>query len=298
MGRLVRAIAENGLAACYALDSTDMVGELERIHQSSAVVTAAAGRLLTAASIMGAMLKGEKDSVTLRVAGDGPAGSVIAVADAGGNARAYAMNPVVELPLNQYGKLDVAGAVGRSGSLYVIRDLGLREPYVGLVPLVSGEIAEDITSYFAVSEQVPTVCALGVLVNPDLSVKAAGGYILQLLPGAGEEEICRVEENTMALPPVTRMLSSGVTPEELALRTLAGMSPRIIEERSVEYRCGCSRERMAAALRSLSAGELRAMAEEDGQAELRCHFCRRRHRFSREELLAMIAQKTVDSAAE
>ena len=175
MGKLIRAISENGMAVCYALDSTDMVGELERIHQSSAVVTAAAGRLLTAASIMGSMLKGEENTVTLRIAADGPAGAVIAVADAGGNARAYAANPIVELPLNRYGKLDVSGAVGKNGSLYVIRDLGLREPYVGLVPLVSGEIAEDITSYFAVSEQVPTVCALGVLVNPDLTVQAAGG---------------------------------------------------------------------------------------------------------------------------
>ena len=296
MGKLIRAISENGMAVCYALDSTDMVGELERIHQSSAVVTAAAGRLLTAASIMGSMLKGAENTVTLRVAADGPAGAVIAVADAGGNARAYAANPIVELPLNRYGKLDVSGAVGKNGSLYVIRDLGLREPYVGLVPLVSGEIAEDITSYFAVSEQVPTVCALGVLVNPDLTVQAAGGYILQLLPGAGEEEISQVERSTMALPPVTQLLSGGMTPEEIALGTLEGMSPRVIEERSVDYRCGCSRQRMAAALRFLDAGELRAMAEEDGQAELCCHFCRNRFVFGKEELLEMIAQKTVDSA--
>lgn len=295
MGKLIRVISENGMAVCYALDSTDMVGTLERYHQTSAVVTAAAGRLLTAASIMGAMLKGEKDSVTLRITADGPAGSVIAVADALGNAKAYAQNPVVELPLNRYGKLDVSGAVGKRGNLFVVKDLGLREPYVGLVPLVSGEIAEDVTSYFAVSEQVPTVCALGVLVNPDLTVQAAGGYILQLLPGAGEEDISQVEKNTMALPPVTRMLAGGLGPEEIAGRTLAGMAPHVLEARTVEYRCGCSRERMAAALASLDAGELRAMAEEDGQAELCCHFCPRRFVFSREELFAIIAQKTVDT---
>ena len=296
MGKLIRAISENGMAVCYALDSTDMAGTLERYHQTSAVVTAAAGRLLTAASIMGAMLKGEKDSVTLRITADGPAGSVIAVADALGNAKAYAQNPVVELPLNRQGKLDVSGAVGKNGNLFVVKDLGLREPYVGLVPLVSGEIAEDVAGYFAVSEQVPTVCALGVLVNPDLTVRAAGGYILQLLPGAGEEDISRVEKNTMALPPVTRMLAGGLGPEEIAGRTLAGMAPRVLEARTVEYRCGCSRERMAAALASLDAGELRAMAEEDGQAELCCHFCPRRYVFGREELFAIIAQKTVDTA--
>jgi len=291
MGKLVRAISGNGAAVCQALDSTDLVGTLERYHKTSAVVTAAAGRLLTAASIMGSMLKGERDTVTLRVAADGPAGSVVAVADANGNAKGYAVNPVVELPLNRYGKLDVSGAVGKNGNLFVVKDLGLREPYVGLVPLVSGEIAEDVTSYFAVSEQIPTVCALGVLVNPDLTVRAAGGFILQLLPGAGEEDISRVEKATADLPSVTRMLTDGLTPEEIALKTLAGMEPHLLDARTVEYRCGCSRERMAAALSSLDAAELRAMAEEDGQAELCCHFCPSRYVFSREELLGMISAK-------
>lgn len=291
MGKLIRAISGNGMAVCYALDSTDMVGELERIHRSSAVVTAATGRLLTAASIMGSMLKGEGHSITLGVSGGGPAGSVIAVADAAGNAKAYATNPVVEIPLNPRGKLDVSGAVGREGKLYVIRDQGRGEPYVGLVPLVSGEIAEDITSYFATSEQVPTVCALGVLVDTDLTVKAAGGYLLQLLPGAGEEEISQVEQNTLAMPPVTQLICDGLTPEELALRALAGMEPRVLDARTVEYRCDCTRQRMAAALASLGAGELRAMAEEDGQAELCCHFCRNRFTFPREELLEMVSRK-------
>lgn len=291
MGKLIRAISGNGMAVCYALDSTDMVGELERIHQSSAVVTAATGRLLTAASIMGSMLKGEGHSITLGVSGGGPAGSVIAVADAAGNAKAYATNPVVEIPLNPRGKLDVSGAVGREGKLYVIRDQGRGEPYVGLVPLVSGEIAEDITSYFATSEQVPTVCALGVLVDTDLTVKAAGGYLLQLLPGAGEEEISQVEQNTLAMPPVTQLICDGLTPEELALRALAGMEPRVLDARTVEYRCDCTRQRMADALASLGAGELRAMAEEDGQAELCCHFCRDRFTFPREELLEMASRK-------
>jgi molecular chaperone Hsp33 len=295
MGKLIRAIAENGSAVCWALDSRDMVGELERIHQSSAVVTAATGRLLTAASIMGSMLKGEKDSVTLRVAGDGPAGSLVAVADALGNAKAYAVNPVVEIPLNQHGKLDVSGAVGKNGNLVVVKDLGLKEPYVGMVPLVSGEIAEDITSYFATSEQIPTVCALGVLVNPDLTVQAAGGFILQMLPGAGEEDISIVEENTRKLPAVTRMLASGLTPEEIAFQALEGLSPQLLDARTVEYRCGCSRQRVRDALLSLNPDELRAMAEEDGKAEVCCHFCTQRYLFSKEELLAMISEKTVDN---
>lgn len=298
MGKLVRAISENGSAVCWALDSTDMVATLEQYHQSSAVVTAAAGRLLTAASIMGSMLKSEKGSVTLRVSADGPAGTVIAVADAGGNAKAYAANPVVELPLNPRGKLDVSGAVGRNGNLFVVKDLGLGEPYVGVLPLVSGEIAEDITQYFHDSEQTPTACALGVLVNPDLTVRAAGGWILQLLPGAGEEDIGRAEENVRALPPVTQMLTGGLSPEEIACRVLAGMSPRVLDTRLVEYRCGCSRERMAAALRSLDAGELRAMAEEDGQAELCCHFCPSRYIFGKEELLGLVAEKTLDTGGD
>ena len=295
MGKLVRGISENGSAVCWALDSTDMVSVLEQYHQPSAVVTAAAGRLLTAASIMGSMLKGEKGSVTLRITADGPAGSVIAVADAGGNAKAYAANPIVELPLNPQGKLDVSGAVGKNGNLFVVKDLGMGEPYVGLVPLVSGEIAEDITQYFHDSEQIPTACALGVLVNPDLTVKAAGGWILQLLPGAGEEDIRQAEQNVGFLPSVTQMLTSGLTPEEIAGQVLAGMDPHILDTRMVEYRCGCSRERMAAALRSLDARELQAMAEEDGKAELCCHFCPNRYTFPKEELLGMIAEKTLDT---
>ncbi len=298
MGKLVRAMSENGSAVCWALDSTDMVATLERYHQPSAVVTAAAGRLLTAASIMGSMLKTDRGSVTLRITADGPAGTVIAVAGADGHARAYAANPVVELPLNPQGKLDVSGAVGRNGSLFVVKDLGMGEPYVGVLPLVSGEIAEDLTRYFHDSEQVPAACALGVLVNPDLTVQAAGGWILQLLPGAGEEEARLAEENVLSLPSMTQMLVSGLGPEEIARRVLAGMGPHILDSRVAEYRCGCSRERMAAALRSLDAGELRAMAEEDGQAELCCHFCPNRYTFTKEELLAIIGEKTLDTGTD
>lgn len=294
MGVLVRAIAENGSAVCYAMESTDIAAQAERIHQTSAVVTAALGRLMTAASIMGAMLKGEKDSVTLRITADGEIGSLIAVSDAGGNVRGYVTNPVVELPLNPYGKLDVSGAVGKNGSLYVIRDVGLKEPYMGMVPLVSGEIAEDITNYFAVSEQIPTVCALGVLVAPDLTVRAAGGFIAQLLPGAAESDIEALEQSVGVLPSVTQMLNQGVTARELAERVLAGLSPQILDETPVKYRCGCSRERVENALLSLNAEELRSMAAEDHGAQVHCHFCPKVYRFSEKELLSLAEQKTVD----
>ena len=184
MGKLIRCITSDGSVAALAADSTDVVGKAEKIHVTSAVTTAALGRLLTAASLMGSNMKGTDDSLTLKVNGGGPSGSVIAVADSGGNVRGYVQNPIVEIPLNKYGKLDVGGAVGKDGYLTVMKDLGLKEPYIGQVPLVSGEIAEDITSYYAVSEQIPTVCALGVLVDRDLSVKAAGGFLIQLLPMA------------------------------------------------------------------------------------------------------------------
>ncbi len=289
MGKYIRAIGKTGAAVCYALESTDMVDRAEKIHQTSAVVTAALGRLMTAASIMGAMLKGEDQSITLRITADGQTGSVIAVADAKGNVKGYVMNPVVELPLNSFGKLDVAGAVGKNGNLYVIKDVGLKEPYIGLVPLVSGEIAEDITNYFATSEQIPTACGLGVLVNPDLTVKVAGGYIVQMLPGASEEDISIIEKNIQAMPPVTQMLSEGVSIENIALRTLEGMSPEVLDERSVEYRCDCTRERVEKALVSLGKDELVQMAEEDGKAEVCCHFCTKKYRFSKDEIFSLIS---------
>lgn len=298
MGKFIRTISADGGAVCYTVDTTDMVGKAEQIHKTSAVVTAALGRLLTAASIIGAGLKGEKATVTLRLNGDGPASPIIAVADAVGNVKGYASNPVVELPLNQYGKLDVSGAVGKEGSLYVIKDLGLKEPYVGMTPIVSGEIAEDITQYFAVSEQIPTVCALGVLVSPDLTVRAAGGCMVQLLPGATEEDITQLEQNFQRMPPISQMLDQGMTAEEIAYRALEGMNPELLDERTVEYRCDCSRRRVERALESLPAKELEDMAEEDGQAEVCCHFCGAKYHFTKEELQEISRQKSVDKSSE
>ena len=229
MAQIVRTISRDGGVVCSAIDSTDIAAEAERIHKTSATVTAALGRLLTAGSLMGSMLKKKEESITLRLSGGGPAGLLLVVSDGEGNVRGTVDNPVVEIPLNSYGKLDVAGAVGREGTLSVVKDLGLKDPYVGQVPIVSGEIAEDITHYYAVSEQIPTVCALGVLVNPELTVRAAGGFLVQLLPGATEEEITRLEENVKALPAISKMIDSGMTPEEIAKKVLAGFEPEVLD---------------------------------------------------------------------
>ncbi|MCL2033792.1 MAG: Hsp33 family molecular chaperone HslO [Oscillospiraceae bacterium] len=287
MGRIVSAIATDATCVCRCIDSTDIVSRAEQIHQTSAVVTAALGRLLTAASLMGAELKGGGDSLTLRLNGGGPAGSVIAASDSSGNVRGYAENPIVEIPLNAYGKLDVAGAVGREGLLYVMKDVGAKEPSIGHTPIVSGEIAEDITHYYAMSEQIPTVCALGVLVNTDLSVISAGGFIVQLLPGAPQETIGRLEETINNLPPVTAMLKDGITPEQLAVRVLDGFRPDIIGQFPVHYRCGCTRERASRALITMGKEELRKLAEEQKPAEVGCHFCPKKYRFNKAEILSL-----------
>lgn len=284
MGKLVRTISTDGSAICIAVDSTDAVAAAEQIHHTSATVTAALGRLLSAASMMGVMLKGEDDSVTLRLAGNGPAGTLLAVSDSRGNVRGYPANPIVEIPLNAYGKLDVASAVGREGALYVIKDLGLKEPYIGQTPIVSGEIAEDITHYYAVSEQTPTVCSLGVLVNPDLTVRAAGGFLVQLLPGADDGTIDRLEENINRMAPISSLIRDGLTPQQVAFQALDGFEPQVLSEGEMEYRCDCSRERVVRALLSLGREELLSMAQEQEDTEVCCHFCNKKRHFSSQEL--------------
>ena len=284
MARLTRAISAYGSVMAMAIDSTDIAARIEEIHHTSAVVTAALGRLATAASMMGVMLKGEGDSVTVRVDADGPAGVLIAVADSQGFVKAYVENPVVELPLNARGKLDVAGAVGRNGYLRVIKDLGLKEPYSGQVPLVSGELAEDVTQYYAVSEQTPTVCGLGVLVNPDLTVRAAGGFLVQLLPFADDAAIDQLERNVKAIPPASAMIDQGMQPAEICEKLLEGLSPQILDDYFPAYRCDCSRERVERAVISLGKAQLDQLIEEDHGAELSCHFCGKRYAFSEQEL--------------
>ncbi|MBQ5311313.1 MAG: Hsp33 family molecular chaperone HslO, partial [Oscillospiraceae bacterium] len=226
---IVRTISHDASVVATAVNALDMVSEIERIHKTSAVVTAALGRLSIAASLMGIGLKGRDDSITLRINGGGPAGTLIAVADGLGNVKSYVQNPVVEIPPNKLGELDVAGAVGTDGTLAVVKDLGLKEPYSGQIPIVSGEIGEDIASYFAISEQIPTVCGVGVLVNPDLTVKAAGGYLIQLLPYADESCIDIIEKNVNSLPSVTSMLVQGYTAEDMAKKVLEGLEPDIMD---------------------------------------------------------------------
>ncbi len=287
MGKLLRAITTDGAILATVLDSTDMCNRAEQIHQSSATVTAAIGRLMTAASMMGAALKNDTDTITLRISGKGPAGAVIAVADAFGNARVSVGNPVVELPLNDKGKLDVGGAIGTDGFLSVIRDSGTGEPQTGYSPIVTGEIGDDLTYFFANSEQVPTVCALGVLVAPNLSVQAAGGYLLQLLPGAGEDTIEQLEKTLPAVPAVSAMVDDGLSGRDILDRALAGFEYEIIEERAVVYRCDCSRERVERVLLSLGRDELQRLATEQETTHVECHFCEKNYAFTSRQLLDM-----------
>ena len=287
---MLRGISQDGGVVFYGVDSTEIVREMERLHKTSAVTTAALGRLLTAASMMGIMLKSTQDSITVQIRGGGPAGRLLAVSDGTGNVKGYVENPVVELPPRADGHLDVGAAVGRDGTLDVIRDLGLREPYIGQVPLVSGEIAEDITRYFAISEQVPTVCGLGVLVNPDLTVSAAGGYLLQLLPGADEETISHVEENIKKLAPVSSMIRQGMTPQQIAFQALDGFEPNIIDEYEMGYVCDCTRARVERALISLGKQELEQIRQEGKPIEVGCQFCDKKYVFTPNDVKGLIAR--------
>lgn len=289
MDKLVRCISTDGTLVMMAADTTEMVEKAQQIHKTSAVTSAALGRLLTASSLMGSMLKGDRDSVTLRINGGGPAGTVMAVSDSDGNARGYVSNPVVEIPLNSKGKLDVAGAVGTDGSLVVIKDLNLKEPYVGQTPIVSGEIAEDITNYYAASEQTPSVCALGVLVNPDLSVKAAGGFIIQLLPTAFDDTIDAVERCIKDIPPVTAMLTGGMSPEEICRSVLKEFDLDILDSSSPAYKCNCSRSRVEAALISTGEKSLKDLAAEE-KTEVSCQFCEKKYIFTGEDILSLLTK--------
>jgi molecular chaperone Hsp33 len=287
MGILKRAIAKDASVVSCAVDATDIVAEIEHIHKTSAVITAGLGRLSIAASMMGYGLKNDGDTITLRVKGGGPAGMLVAVADSHGNVKSYADHPVVEIPLNENGKLDVGRAIGHNGSLSVVKDLGLKEPYVGMCPLVSGEIAEDIARYYADSEQTPTVCGLGVLVNPDLTVNVAGGYLIHVLPFADDSVIDIIERNLQTMPPVTKMMTNGMTAEDITLKLLEGLEPNILDENEVFYKCSCSRERTEKILYSLGCDELKSMADEGEPITVNCHFCDKKYIFTPEELLKL-----------
>lgn len=283
MAHLVRGISDDGCVVVIAADTTDICETARTYHNTSKVCTALLGRTLTAASFMGAMLKSEDSSVTLRFNGSGPAGSVIAVSDFNGNVRGYVMNPDVQMPLNEKGKLDVGGALGKDGTLTVVKDIGMKEPFVGQIPLVSGEIAEDITSYYAISEQIPSVCGLGVLVNPDLSVAVSGGFLIQLLPTADDTIIDRVEKGLNGLPSVTSMLVDGMSAEDICRKVLPEFNVEILDTSECEYKCTCSKERVERALLSVGKDELLDMAK-DEKTEVKCHFCPTVYTFSSDEI--------------
>ena len=287
--QIIRVLAKNAPVKASVITARDMVERARQIHRTLPVATAALGRTLMAASMMGNQLKEEDGSVTLRIKGDGPLGGITAVADSAGNARGYVVNPAVDLPLKGPAKLDVGSAVGRDGSLTVIKDLNLKEPYVGTVPLVSGEIAEDITSYFAESEQIPTACALGVLVDVDQSVLCAGGYLIQLLPGADDAAISAIERGIARVGPVTEALRGGLDARGLVEQVLSEFELEELSAEPVEYRCYCSRDRVTRALISMGREELEALISEQGRAELTCQFCDKVYHYTKEELEGLLA---------
>ena len=295
MSKIVRALSSDGSVLCAAADTRDIINEIFRIHKTSPVASAALGRLATAGAIMGSLMKNERDLLTLRVDGgnNGKSGVLTVVSDFKGNIRCCAGNYNVDLPLNQKGKLDVAGYVGFPGVLGVIRDTGLKEPYTAQIPLVSGEIAEDITAYYAVSEQIPTVCALGVLVDRDWSIKAAGGYLLQLLPPVEEEKIEFIENNIKNMQSVTKMFENAGSPDDsmtvadIALQGLSGLGGEILDEWEIFYKCDCSRERTSELLVSLGREELKSLAESGEKIEVCCHFCDKKYYFIPNEIKIM-----------
>ena len=293
MDEIVRMIAADGTVRAVAITGKDMAERARQIHKTLPVATAALGRTLMGCAMMGSDLKTEDGSVTLRIQGGGPLGSITAVADSHGNARGYLQNGQVDLPRKAPAKLDVGSAVGTDGYLTVIKDIGLKEPYVGSVELVSGEIAEDLTSYFAVSEQIPTACGLGVLINTDQSVLCAGGFMVQLLPGATDAEIDQLEKNISAMPSVTELLHAGKTPEDMMQMALAGFAPNVLDERTVQYQCDCSAERTKEMLLSLGRAELVRMRDEDPTCEVVCHFCHSKYQY---DLNALIAEYDAQAA--
>ena len=287
--KIVRAISGDGMVQAAAICSRDITERARQIHTTLPVATAALGRTLAAASMMGNALKSDGASLTLQFKGGGPLGTVLAVSDNQGNVRGYVTNPHVDVPLRPDGKLDVGAAVGHEGTLTVIKDLHMKEPYVGTIDLLGGEIAEDIAGYFVESEQIPTACALGVLVDRDQSVKAAGGYLIQLMPGAGEDTIAKVEGGIMAAGNVSAILDKDDDPEHLLREVMSDFDLKILETSPVEYRCYCSRDRMRRALISMGKQELTDLIREQGRAEMTCQFCDAVHVFEKDELEALAA---------
>ncbi len=287
--QLVRAISKDGYVKAVAVSTRHLTERARQIHKTLPVATAALGRTLAAASMMGNALKGEGSSVTLQINGGGPLGKLLAVGESDGYVRGTVDYPQVDLPLRADGKLNVGAAVGTDGTLTVMRDLKMKEPYIGSVELLGGEIAEDLASYFVESEQIPTACALGVLVDRDQSVLVSGGYLIQLLPGAPEEVIMMVEGSILAAGTITKLLTEQDDAASLLCRALSDFDLEILETADIGYRCDCSRQRMERALISLGVGEMESLIAEQGQAELTCRFCDRVEVFTREDLDGLLS---------
>ncbi|MGV2942361.1 Hsp33 family molecular chaperone HslO [Mesobacillus sp. LC4] len=280
---LVKALAFDGQVRAYAAKTTETVGEAQRRHYTWPVASAALGRTMTAGLMMGAMLKGD-DKLTIKIEGGGPLGLILVDSNAKGQVRGYVSNPHVHFDLNENGKLDVRQGVGTEGTLTVVKDLGLRDYFTGQVPIVSGELGEDFTYYFATSEQVNSSVGVGVLVNPDNSIKAAGGFIIQLMPGTTEETITAIEQRLQSIPPVSKLIEKGLSPEELLEELLGKENVKVLDTMPVNFECNCSKDRFSNALVSLGAEEIRDMIETEGQAEAHCHFCNEKYMFTKEEL--------------
>ncbi|WP_077367173.1 Hsp33 family molecular chaperone HslO [Anaerosalibacter sp. Marseille-P3206] len=285
---VIRAIDEKKTMRVFVATTTNTVNEATKIHSLSPVAAAALGRTLTAVSMMGQMMKGEKDTISMQLLGDGPIGNVFAMSNSFGEVKGYVGNPLVDLPLKHDNKLDVGGAVGKNGRIVVIKDLGLKDPYVGQSNLVSGEVAEDLANYYLYSEQQPSAVNLGVLVDTDLSIKASGGYIVQLLPDVLEEDIDLLENNIKNAESISSLIDRGYTPEDILKEIFGVFNMEILEKSEVLYKCDCSRERMEEALISLGKEEINKIIEEDGKAEVVCHFCNKKHQFSKEDLKSLI----------
>ncbi|TDT61058.1 Hsp33 family molecular chaperone HslO [Fonticella tunisiensis] len=287
MAYVLRATARDGEIRLFATITTDMVERARQIHNLSPTASAALGRLLTGASIMGVMLKGKKDKLTVTMNGGGEAGNLVASTDARGNVKGYISNPYVDLPLNEKGKLDVGGAIGKNGMLTVIKDLGLKEPYTSQVPIYTGEIGDDLAYYFTVSEQVPSAVALGVLVDRDRSIKAAGGLIVQMMPGANELLADVITYRLEEIPPLSSLIAEGKSAEDILNMLFDDMDLKIHERIETDYVCDCSRERIERALIALGREELEDL-KKDESIQIECHFCNQKYKFTREEIDALI----------
>lgn len=287
---ILRATAGNGSVRVFIATTTNLVNMSQTLHKTTPVATAALGRLLTAAAIMGATLKNDSDIITLTIGGAGPIGGVVATTDNKSRVKGYVHNPNIELLKNKHGKLDVNRAIG-AGMLTVVKDLGLKEPVSGQIALVSGEIAEDLTYYFATSEQTPSSVALGVLVDRDYTVKQAGGYIIQLMPDAQEEVIVHLEETLPKLPPITTMLEEGKTPEDILSAIFGDIDTEVYDKIYPEFYCSCSVEKTKKSLLSVGLEELKLILKEDKGANIHCHFCNKDYYFNEESIEALISSK-------